>query len=68
MKSSLKFKDYLEKELKDLEFKKVFDKEYKKLDTLARKEKGEEKRVTKRFINSLKKEPAERKKKHFPKN
>jgi len=35
---------------------KVFtDEEYKKLEVLSMKEKGKEKRVTKQFINSLKK-------------
>ncbi len=37
--------------------KKMFsDKEYKKLEMLSIREKGTEKRVTKKFINNLKKE------------
>jgi len=53
-KKLLALQDVLREELKDKEFKKYYEEEYTKLETLATKEKGKEKPVTKKFIENLK--------------
>lgn len=50
-----KVKTYLDTPMDDKGFRGRFAYEYEKLEALAAKEKGKEKRVTKKLINSLKK-------------
>lgn len=50
-----KVKTYMDRLMADKKFRKLFDKEYKKLDALAKAEKGTEKRITKKLIEKLKK-------------
>lgn len=53
-KKLLALQDVLREELKDKEFKKYYEEEYTKLETLTGKERGKEKPVTKKFIENLK--------------
>ena len=60
MKNKLTSKGYSEEEIsqtidKLVSLKYLQEEEYKKLEMLSRKEKGKEKRVTKKFIDNLKK-------------
>lgn len=50
-----KIKTYLDKLMENKKFRKRFAEQYAKLDALAAKEEGKEKRITKKFIDNLKK-------------